>query len=160
RPSIGSRPPIPVFYTPPQVDRLRSRAQHEKIRSDANRILVRGALLHTAIAARLPFETRSPQEEPPVRSQRLMVYFHDGRRLGLEKGSEEWGGAGLLLDGVRPKDSRNDRPAPARDGIVQSWYRVTSAYQQFIQHYEFGHIERGLELFPGDAELHFFNGCL
>jgi tetratricopeptide (TPR) repeat protein len=44
--------------------------------------------------------------------------------------------------------------------MVQSWYRVTTAYQQRIQHYELGHLERALELFPDDAEFHFFNGCL
>ena len=55
RPSNGSRPPIPVFYTQPHLDRLRIRAQNEKIRNDENRILKRGALLHTDIAAQLPF---------------------------------------------------------------------------------------------------------
>jgi tetratricopeptide (TPR) repeat protein len=131
-----------------------------KVRNDENRILKRGALLHTDIAARLPFETRSPREEPPVRFQRLMMYFDDGRRLGFENAGEHWRAARLLLDKVRSKDSRDNRPAPARDEMVQSWYRVTTAYQQRIQQYELGHLERALELFPDDPELHFFNGCL
>jgi tetratricopeptide (TPR) repeat protein len=160
RPSSGSRPPVRVFYTQAHLDRLRIRARNEKIRNDENRILKHGALLHTDIAALLPFETRSPREEPPVRSQRLMVYFDDGRRLGFENAAEHWRAARLLLDKVRPKDSRDDKPDPARDEIVRSWYRVTIAYQQRIQQYEVGHLERALELFPDDAELSFFNGCL
>jgi tetratricopeptide (TPR) repeat protein len=160
RPSSGSRPPVRVFYTQAHLDRLRIRARNEKIRNDENRILKHGALLHTDIAALLPFETRSPREEPPVRSQRLMVYFDDGRRLGFENAAEHWRAARLLLDRVRPKDSGNNKPAPARDEIVQSWYRVTTAYQQRIQQYELGHLERALALFPEDAELLFFNGCL
>jgi tetratricopeptide (TPR) repeat protein len=160
RVSIRGRPPTPVFYTRSQLDRLRIRARNEKIRNDENRILKRGALLHTDIAAQLPFEARSPREEPPVRSERIMVYFDDGRRLGFENAAEHWRAARLLLDKVRPKDSRNGKPAPARDEMVQSWYRVTTAYQQLIQQYELGHLERALELFPDDAELHFFNGCL
>jgi tetratricopeptide (TPR) repeat protein len=158
--SNSLRRPIPVLYTGPQVDRLRIRAQNEKIRNDENRILKRGALLHTDIAAQLPFAARSLRGEPPARSQRLMVYFDDGRRLGFENAAEHWRAARLLLDQVRPKDSRNDKPAPARDEIVQSWYRVTIAYQQRIQQYELGHLERALELFPDDAELNFFNGCM
>jgi hypothetical protein len=93
RPSSGSRPPIPVFYTPPQLDRLRIRARNEKIRNDENRILKRGALLHTDIAAQLPFQAKSIPSEPPVRSQRIMVYFDDGRRLGFENAVEHWRGA-------------------------------------------------------------------
>jgi tetratricopeptide (TPR) repeat protein len=89
-----------------------------------------------------------------------MVYFDDGRRLGFENAAEHWRAARLLLDNVRPRDSRGNRPAPARDEMVQSWYRVTTAYQQRIQQYELGHLERALELFPDDPELHFFNGCL
>jgi hypothetical protein len=128
--SNSSRRPTPVLYTRPQVDRLRIRAQHEKIRNDENRILKRGALLHTDIAAQLPFEVKSLPEEPPDRSQRLMVYFDDGRRLGFESAAEHWRAARLLSDQVPLKDSRNNKPAPARDEIVQSWYRVTTAYQQ------------------------------
>jgi tetratricopeptide (TPR) repeat protein len=158
-PSNGSRPSIPVFYAPPQLDRLRIRARNEKVRNDENRILKRGALLHTDIAARLPFETRSPQEEPPARSQRIMVYFDDGRRLGFENAAEHWR-ARDCFGQVWPKDSRDGKPDPARDEIVRSWYRVTIAYQQRIQQYELGHLERALELFPDDAELDFFNGCL
>jgi tetratricopeptide (TPR) repeat protein len=159
-PSTGSRPPTAIFYTSSQLDRLRTRARNEKTRNDENRILKRGALLHTDIAAQLPFEAKSLSEKPPVRSQRIMVSFDDGRRLGFENATEHWRAARLLLDRVRPKDSRNNKPAPARDQLVQSWYRVTSAYQQRIQQYEHGHLERALELFPGDAELHFFSGCL
>jgi tetratricopeptide (TPR) repeat protein len=160
RASSGSRRPTAIFYTSSQLDRLRLRALNEKIRNDENRILKRGALLHTDIAAQLPFETRSPREEPPVRSQRLVVYFDDGRRLGFENAAEHWRAARLLLDKVRPKDSRDGKPDPARDEIIRSWYRVTIAYQQRIQQYELGHLERALELFPDDAELNFFNGCL
>jgi tetratricopeptide (TPR) repeat protein len=160
RPSNVSRPPIPVFYTPPQLDRLRIRARNEKIRNDENRILKRGALLHTDIAAQLPFQAKSIPEEPPVRSQRIMVYFDDGRRLGFENAAEHWRAARSLLDKVRPKDSRDGKPDPARDEIVRSWYRVTIAYQQRIQQYELDHLEHALALFPDDAELYFFNGCL
>jgi hypothetical protein len=81
RPSNGLRPSFPVFYTPPQVNRLRIRAREEKSRNDENRILKRGALLHTDIAAQLPFETRSPQEEPPARPQRLMVEIESTKDL-------------------------------------------------------------------------------
>ena len=88
------------------------------------------------------------------------MYLDDGRRLGFENAAEHWRAARLLLDQVGPRDSRNDKPAPARDEIVQSWYRVTTAYQQRIQQYQGGHLERALALFPEDAELHFFNGCL
>jgi tetratricopeptide (TPR) repeat protein len=160
RESNRSGPPTPVFYTQPQVDRLRLLARNEKIRNDGNRILKRGALLHTDIGARVPFEVRSPTERPPGGTQRLMIYFEDGRRLGFEGASEHWRAARLLLDKVTPANSRNNRPDPVRDEMVHSWYRVTTAYQQRIQQYEFGHLERALALFPDDAELHFFNGCL
>jgi tetratricopeptide (TPR) repeat protein len=159
RASIGGRPPTAIFYTQPQLERLRGRARNENIRNDGNRILKRGALLHTDIAALSPFKTKSPAERPPVRSQRIMIYFDDGRRLGFEGASEHWRVARLLLDRVTPSTSRNNKPDPTRDAMVQSWYRVTTAYQELTQQYEPGHLERALELFPGDAELHFFNGC-
>ena len=89
------------------------------------------------------------------------VHFDDGRRLGFENAAEHWRAARLLLDQVGPgicSAQRQTSSSSGRDSPVG--YRVTTVYQQRIQQYEGGHLERALALFPEDAELHFFNGCL
>ena len=102
RPSNGSRPPIACFLYAASPGSASHPRPNEKIRNDENQnpqARRTPAYRHRCAVA---FCGQVSAEEPPARSQRLMVYFDDGRRLGFENAAEHWRAARLLLDQVGP----------------------------------------------------------
>jgi tetratricopeptide (TPR) repeat protein len=64
-----------------------------------------------------------------------------------------------LLDKVRPKTSRRLGPDPGADETVRLWYLASSAYMQAVEQLDAWHIDRSVQLFPGDAEILFLAAC-
>ncbi|HEX9187565.1 MAG TPA: hypothetical protein VGB87_10860, partial [Vicinamibacteria bacterium] len=120
------------------------------VRCARNRILKRGAVLHTDAAIRV--EDRSAL--PPAREgrpERWQVRFIDGQQRAAEGAPGHWELARSLLDNVAPD--------PEEDETVRLWYIATSAYGQYHQRHT-RHEEQAVDLFPGDAHLLFLAGCL
>ncbi len=114
---------------------------------NANRLLKRGALLHTDIAIlgldRMP--------ENPWEPARYVV--RDGRVIG-RKVDPHWEFARLLLDSVHPN--------PAGDEMVRQWYRATAADMQNRRQWGTAadHLNRARKIFPSDARILFYSGTV
>jgi len=113
-----------------------------------NRLLKRGALLHTDAAVRFRGELSPPQ---PGGSQRLLVRFSDGQQLAREDAPGHWELAQALLDNVAP--------SPQGDETVRLWYLATCAYGQYYERHT-RQEDRAAELFSDDAEIIFLAGSL
>jgi hypothetical protein len=116
--------------------------------SDVNRILKRGALLHTDIALLAPANWQ-PLETTGSKG----IFVNDGLTVGTENG-KQWEFARLLLDSVTPQ--------PAGDEMIQQWYLATTAIMQSALKWSPAkyHLKRALEIFPSDAGILFFCGVL
>jgi tetratricopeptide (TPR) repeat protein len=115
----------------------------------ANRLLKRGGVLHTDVAIQGgdgAFATGA-DDDP----KRLGIRFADGRQLGRQEDAGQWALVRALLANVDPD--------PAQDETVRLWYVATSAYGQYHERY-MRHEDAGAQMFPGDAEMQFFAGCL
>ncbi len=116
---------------------------------EANRILLRGAVLHADIGRLIPDEStrRSPNQ--------VSVYtIKDGRWQSVVYLSLHWQLGRTLLDGVVP--------APAGHPGVRTWYRETSRdllrLRSLVE--ASPHLTRALRIFPNDGELLFYRGVL
>jgi len=111
-----------------------------------NRLLKRGALLHTDIAL-LGLETG-----PHHIDERLGV-FEDGR-VTIQPKNIHWEYARRLLDFIYP--------LPSEDPIVRQWYIATTAYVQSRRFWVYaeGNLERALEIFPSDYRILFYTGVM
>jgi hypothetical protein len=118
--------------------------QHGK----ANRVLKRGALLHTDIAL-----LSSDIWPPMLNYDPMVVTIVDGRTVGREGGTH-WELARLLLDSVYPQ--------PSSDEMVRQWYVATTAYVQNLHQWGQAqtNLRRALAVFPLDATILFLNGVL
>lgn len=120
-----------------------------------NYVLKRGALLHTDIAIRGLGSTEAIDTAGPLRPFKLDI--SDGLGTNFHTTTPHWELARLLLDSVRA--TRKDKPAPEGDEMVRQWYRATSAWMQYEEHYDTAHLDRGLDLFPHDPDILFLGGC-
>ncbi len=139
-------------YSVVDVARLQGLARAAAARGDGNRLLTRGAMLHTDAAA---YATANDPPRPGTagpRSDRVVVLFTDGRQLSVEDASGHWDLARTLLDAVTPD--------PARDPRVHLWYLATASLLQRHEQLDGRHIARGLELFPDATDLLFLGGTL
>ena len=133
----------------PELQQLLRLSDDEARRGEMNRILWAGALLHSDIALLVPSEDR------PVVGQSLMVRLRDGLPDSYEYPvSAQWEFARGLLDAIRPD--------PAGDGTVLRWYKATASYLLMTSSLSDAgaQLDRGRQLFPGDADLLFFSGCV
>ena len=158
----GERRPVRSSYTRSELKRMRELARNMRRPGATSRILKRGALLHTDIAMMNP-----PRPEPlPVRVPagpwRIMMNTADGRSMDVGQAAVHWEVARLLLDLVSAAtvEVTGERPDPARDPTVRDWYRATMAFALRQEQLEAGHFARGAQLFPDDAEILFFAGCV
>jgi VWFA-related protein len=114
-----------------------------------NRLLKRGAVLHTDAAILFGDGTARPGAGPDA--QRWRVRFTDGRPLGTEGTAGQLELVQALLDNVAPN--------PAADPTVRLWYIATSAYGQYHERHT-RHEDRAVQIFPEDADVQFLAGSL
>jgi tetratricopeptide (TPR) repeat protein len=132
--------PLMIVYGQRELDELRDIAAGAARRGDVNRVLKRGAMLHTDIALFVPLDGR---ETPSATS--FTLHFMDGRPLSLSDAVGHWAMARGLLDTVAPD--------PARDEMVRLWYGATAAYFIAAAQLDTDHFARATALFPRDADI-------
>jgi tetratricopeptide (TPR) repeat protein len=135
------------------AQRLLGLTDLEAKKGDANRVLKRGALLHTDIALLAPtLEPYIPGYTQANDVQGVLLVI-DGRTIGSDDG-RQWEFARLLLDSVDP--------LPATDDMVRQWYLATTAHMQDLR--QFGHevpqLKRAQQIFSSDAGILFYSGVL
>ncbi len=134
--------------------------------SDLNRIMKRGALLHSDVAMTTQVDEEHVPPPPPLSRvpnrvgarftlpRRPTVISEDGRYEAFGREAIHWDFARMLLDAVRP--------APSSDGMVRLWYQAIATH--FAGRYKLAqalhHLEPGRRLFPDDPDLLFDSGCL
>lgn len=118
------------------------------VRCARNRLLKRGAVLHTDAAIRIE------DDQAPSRAGRgalWQVRYSDGRQRAAEGAPGHWELARSLLENVAP--------SPEQDDTVRLWYIATSAHGQYHEQ-QTRHEEQAVELFPEDGRLLFLAACL
>jgi tetratricopeptide (TPR) repeat protein len=136
-------------FTIAEVQQLLGLSEQEAKSGDLTRILRRGMLLHTDIAVLVP-----PDERPRLGRPDVAV-LRDGRQDSVAYSvGAHWGFARGLSDVLRP--------GPAQDETVRQWYQATSAYLQARGDLAAAdaQLERARKLFPDDAKIWFYSGCL
>jgi tetratricopeptide (TPR) repeat protein len=158
-----------VVYTGSELDRLRrlavslggrdlrevSTPDYERLVLAArNRMLKRGALLHTAVALTNPRDVRTGPVAPFSARPDAVILFADGRQVGVDRAANanQWKFARALLGLVRP--------AASADSGVRAWYRASSAALLREMHLHSEHFNEALRLFPDDAMLAMLGGSL
>lgn len=136
-------------FVPSEIQRLLGMTDDEVRRGDINRVLWAGTLLHSDIAMFVPSDDR------PVIGGPVMVRLRDGQPDGYEYPvSAQWEFTRSLLDAIRP--------GPASDDTVLTWYKATASYLLLTSSLSdlTAQLKRGRQLFPADADLLFFSGCV
>jgi tetratricopeptide (TPR) repeat protein len=129
------------------IRRILQLTDQEVKRGNLNRIVKRGALLHTDIAL-LGMEASGNT----FTSERVVV-FYDGRVAVLPR-ERNWEFARRLIDTVSP--------SPSEDPMVRLWYIATTAHMQSRRLFAYAkkNLERALEIFPSDDRILFYAGVL
>ncbi len=129
------------------IRRVLQLTDQEVKRGNLNRILKRGALLHTDIAL-LGIETNGNAHT----SERVVV-FYDGRVTVLPR-ERNWQFARQLIDTVSP--------SPSEDPMVRLWYIATTAHMQSRRLFAYArqNLENALKIFPSDDRILFYAGVL
>ncbi|HEX9188365.1 MAG TPA: hypothetical protein VGB87_14900, partial [Vicinamibacteria bacterium] len=116
-----------------------SRGSEVERRCARNRLLKRGAILHTDALVRADQEDQAPPGGGARRAVRFRIRFDDGRPRGTEETSGHLELAQALLDNVTPD--------PARDETVRLWYTAVAAYGQYHENHT-RQEDRAVQLFP------------
>jgi tetratricopeptide (TPR) repeat protein len=129
------------------IQHLLGLTDDEMQRGDANRILKRGALLHTDIAILAPAAARE------IQGGAAQLLIKDGLLIG-ENAGPHWEFARLLLDSVKP--------GPARDEMVRQWYLAAAADMQHRRQWGNAedHLSRARRIFRSDASFLFYSGAV
>ena len=128
-----------------------SSPDEEAVRCARNRILKRGAVLHTDAAILVEEGTAQPRGGHAGRPDRWWVRFSDGQQRAAEGAPGHWELARSLLENVAPD--------PEEDDTVRLWYIATSAQGQYYKRHTRNE-DDAVELFPEDAHVLFLAGCL
>ena len=163
-PSIRTffRPPLPngrpstqVFYSRDELRGLIAVASRLRALGESH-MLRRGAMLHAdAVVLGAGTDSRGGER----RSDFFIYRFDDGQGLDQSDALGQWDIARFLLEQIRPNPG-DFRSRPAGDDWVRRWYRTLIAFQLSQMHFMVADAERGLELFPNDPEILFFEGVL
>jgi hypothetical protein len=148
-----SAKPAPVVYRDtvipfPELRQLMGLADDEAAKGNANRVLLRAAILHADVAMLviplLPGRTGC--------SARASLLVRDGNRVGAGCIGIHWTHGRMLLDAVRPD--------PSTEQIVRLWYHATITY--LLETGDFANadlqIGHGRLLFPSDPAILFEHG--
>jgi tetratricopeptide (TPR) repeat protein len=128
-----------------------ARPAAEVVRCARNRILKRGAILHTDAAIHLESAAALSGASPGPRPDRWQIRFADGKQQAAEGAPGHWELARSLLENVAPE--------PKADDTVRLWYIATSAHGQYHQRHTRNE-ELAVEMFPEDPHVLFLAGCL
>jgi hypothetical protein len=154
-PLPNGRPSTQVFYSRGELRQLLDVAKRLKALGE-NHMLRRGSMLHAdAVVLGAGTDSRGGSR----RSDFFIYKFDDGQGLGQEEALGQWDVARFLLEQIRA-DPKDFRPKPGSDDWVRRWYRTLVAYQLSQMHFMVADAERGLQLFPDDPEMLFFEGVL
>ena len=156
-----------IVYTGSELDRLRRLAlsrggrdprtvstpdDDRRAAAARNRILKRGALLHTAVALTNPRDVLTGPAAPFSTRRDATILFADGRQVGVDRAANQWKFARALLGLVSP--------AASADSGVRAWYRASSAALLREMHLHSDHFNEALRLFPDDAVVTMLGGGL
>lgn len=147
-----------IFYTRRELEALRALAAAARARGDFNRLLKRGALLHTDIAIFAPSNAIAAQAGRAAPLHQITLRMDDGRQLGVSGAVGHWQMAARLLNEVTPNPEQDDRPKPSTDDAVRRWYRATTAFMLAAENYVLPHFQRAHQLFPDDGTIQFLVG--
>ena len=122
-----------------------------------NRLVKRGALLHTDIAVLVDAaaDRLANSTQPPLLlAPRSTVHVVDGRQVGIEYYGSHWDFARLLLDQVLPE--------PAADLAVRDWYRAVAELfaVKYLLAESRAHLAHAFKMFPNDPQIAFASGRL
>jgi tetratricopeptide (TPR) repeat protein len=133
-----------------EIQRLLGLNDDEALAGDLNRLVKRGAMLHTDVACFDPPSARPTD----VSSDRQVVEFEDGRFVGYDQNPIHWDFARRLLDLVKPRASDDEE--------VRAWYLATGRLmrRQYWFAYSLPHLARARQVFEDDASIQFLSGCL
>jgi tetratricopeptide (TPR) repeat protein len=150
-----------IVYTQEEIEELRLLASAARGRGDANRLLKRGALLHTDIAMLAPPDAIDARGNPrPTSLREVTLQMDDGRQTGLVDSVGHLELARRLLDQVMLNPAKDDRPRPSSDEGVRLWYQATCATLLADENYSMRHFARAHELFPDDGVIQFIIGSV
>ena len=156
-----------VVYSGSELERLRRTArslggrdaqarpapgEEARIVAAQNRVVKRGAAIHTTIALNRPEQIETGAASSSLARWGAIFRFNDGRQLGVDASANQWRFARRLLDMVVPR--------PSSDSAVLAWYRASSSalLRDFQMHAD--HFDHALRLFPDDPLLLMFAGSL
>lgn len=139
-------------YTLSELHELFALTPEEAGRDRVDRVLKRGALLHTDVALLAPSEDRPSLISSSPEGSGAVVRVQDGRGLWAGGHATHIDFARQLLDEVKPD--------PSADPIVHGWYVAIAAHLQSQRMYGdvVPHLNRARKLFPQDARLWFHSG--
>ena len=148
-----------ISYGRRDVNRLQSIAKEVGDGGGEDRMLKRGASLHADIVMLEAAQSSTPDPSRQPRSSSIMLFLADGQQTGVNDASVHWEMGRRLLDKVRPKTSRRLGPDPGADETVRRWYLASAAYMEAVEQLDAWHIDRAVQLFPGDPEILFLAAC-
>lgn len=147
-----------IPYGRDELRRLQTIAKEVIDRGGENRVLKRGAVLHSDIAM-VGGETANQDPARRPRTGSIMLFLADGQQTGVDDAGVQWEMGRRLLDRVRPGNTRKLGSDPGADETVRRWYLAVNGYMQATEQMEAWHVDRSVQLFPRDSEMLFFAAC-
>jgi hypothetical protein len=139
--------------TPDDIQQMFGLTNEEADAGDVGHLVMRGVLLHTDITVEID------EYDPLLRARashapRAAFLVSDGRHEGIGDTGPHWMIARALLD-LLPADS-------PRAADTRRWYIAAAAFMQSRGHQAalLPHLTRARRIFPDDAELRFYSGCM
>ena len=139
-----------IQYRAAEIEPIRALAK--RLAGHDNEFLRRAALLEADVAMLDTIERVPIAQAPPGGPVSYRVKVNDGQTQSINQGPVHWGLARKMIDLLTP--------SPSRDLFAHAWYVATVAQLEAAEQYDTDHLEKALALFPTDARLLFFNGCL
>jgi tetratricopeptide (TPR) repeat protein len=135
-----------------EVQQLFGLTDDEADAGDPGRLVLRAVLLHTDISVNVDWHDPLQQPSRPATSRSFLIA--DGRHEGVAEIVPHWRLARVLLDLI-PQGSPH---AEAK----RRWYVAAAAFLQSRGGHAslMPHLARGAQIYPHEAELHFYSGSM